>query len=125
MEMFLAPLHGVYISQLFRFARVCLNVNNLNNRKLFLTAKLTRLCVYIIKFENQFLNPTTNTQRAESWYQLIALKPPRAYAAVRSKAVDMLLLICCLVCFPFVVGVLWLSLFYCALFCVLSSFAII
>ena len=37
----------------------------------------------------------------------------------------MLLLICCLVCFPLVVGVLCLSLFCCALLCVLSSFAII
>ena len=35
----------------------------------------------------------------------------------------LLLLICCLVCFPSVVGVLCLS--YCALLCVLSSFAII
>ena len=37
----------------------------------------------------------------------------------------MLLLICCLVLFPLVVGVLCLSLFCCALLCVLSSFAII
>ena len=37
----------------------------------------------------------------------------------------LLLLICSLVCFPLVVGVLCLSLFYCALLCVLSSFAII
>ena len=37
----------------------------------------------------------------------------------------MLLLICCLVCFPLVVGVLCLSLFCFVLLCVLSSFAII
>ena len=37
----------------------------------------------------------------------------------------MLLLICCLVCFPLVVGVLCLSLFCCALLCVRSSFAIL
>ena len=37
----------------------------------------------------------------------------------------MLLLICCLVSFLFVEGVLCLSLFCCALLCVLSSFAII
>ena len=53
------------------------------------------------------------------------LSPPVAYAAVRSKAVVLLLLICCLVCFPLVVGVLCLSLFCCALLCVLFSFAII
>ena len=37
----------------------------------------------------------------------------------------MLLLICCLVYFPLVVGVLSLSLFCCTFLCVLSSFAII
>ena len=51
--------------------------------------------------------------------------PPLAWAAVRSWAVVLLLLICCLVCFQFVEGVLCLSLFCCALLCVLSSFAII
>ena len=35
-----SPSYGVYISQLVRFARVCSNVDDLNNRNLFLTAKL-------------------------------------------------------------------------------------
>ena len=35
-----SPSYGVYISQLIRFARVCSNVDNFNNRNLFLTAKL-------------------------------------------------------------------------------------
>ena len=48
-----------------------------------------------------------------------------AQAAVCSKVVVLLLLSCCLVCFPLVVGVLCLSLFCCALLCVLSCFAII
>ena len=49
-----------------------------------------------------------------------------AKAAVRSKVVVLLLLLVgCLVCFPLVVGVLYLSLLCCALPCVLSSFAII
>ena len=48
-----------------------------------------------------------------------------AWAAVPSKAVVLLLLICYLVCFQLVVGVLCLSLFCCALLCVLSSFATI
>ena len=48
-----------------------------------------------------------------------------AKAAVRSKAVVLLLLVYCLVCFSLVVGVLCLSLFCCALLCVLSSFTII
>ena len=35
-----SPSFGVYISQLIRFARVCSNVDDFNNRNLFLTAKL-------------------------------------------------------------------------------------
>ena len=46
-------------------------------------------------------------------------------ALSHTKAVVLLLLFCCLVCFPLVVGFLCLSLFCCALHCVLSSFAII
>ena len=45
-------------------------------------------------------------------------------AAVRSNAEVLLLLICYLVCFSLVMRVLCLSLFCCALLCVLSSFAI-
>ena len=37
-----SPSYGVYISQLFRFARVCSNVDDFNNRNLFLTAKLSK-----------------------------------------------------------------------------------
>ena len=35
-----SPSYGVYISQLIRFARVCSNVDDFNNRNLFLSAKL-------------------------------------------------------------------------------------
>ena len=35
--------YGVYISQLIRFARVCSKVENVNNRNLFLTAKILKL----------------------------------------------------------------------------------
>ena len=38
MEMFLVPIPMVYI----RFARVCSNVDDFNNRNLFLTAKLLK-----------------------------------------------------------------------------------
>ena len=48
-----------------------------------------------------------------------------AWAAVRSKAVVLLLLIYCLMYFPLFVGVLCLYLFCYALLCVLSHFAII
>ena len=48
-----------------------------------------------------------------------------AWAAVCSKVVVLLLLICFVVCLPLVAGALFLSLFCCALRCVLSSFAII
>ena len=54
--------YGVYISQLIRFARVCSNVDDFNNRKLFLTAKLLKQVIDIIKFEKHFLNSTTDTQ---------------------------------------------------------------
>ena len=37
-----SPSYGVYISQLIRFARVCSNVDDYNNRKLFLTVKLLK-----------------------------------------------------------------------------------
>ena len=37
-----SPSYGVYISQLIRFARVCSNVDDFNNRHLFLTAKLLK-----------------------------------------------------------------------------------
>ena len=36
------PSYGVYISQLNRFARVCSNVDDFNNRNLFLTAELLK-----------------------------------------------------------------------------------
>ena len=36
------PSYGVYISQLIHFARVCSNVDDFNNRNLFLTAKLLK-----------------------------------------------------------------------------------
>ena len=41
MEMFLALLHsyGVYISQLFPFAKVCSNVDDFNIKNLILTGK--------------------------------------------------------------------------------------
>ena len=38
----LSPSYGVYISQLIRFARVCSNVDDFNNRNLVLTAKLLK-----------------------------------------------------------------------------------
>ena len=38
----ISPSYGVYISQLIRFARVCFNVDDFNNRNLFLTAKLLK-----------------------------------------------------------------------------------
>ena len=38
-----SPSYGAYISQLIRFAKVCSNVDDFNNRNLFLTAKLLKL----------------------------------------------------------------------------------
>ena len=55
-----SPSYGVYISQLIRFARVCSNIDDFNNRTLFMTAKLLKQD--IIKFEKHFLNSTTDTK---------------------------------------------------------------
>ena len=64
-----SPSYGVYISQLIRFARVCSNVDDFNNRNLFLTAKILKqgfapllTFIDIIKFEKHFLNSTTDTE---------------------------------------------------------------
>ena len=57
-----SPSYGVYISQLIRFARVCSNVDDFNNGNVFRTAKLLNRVKDIIKFENHFLNSTTDTQ---------------------------------------------------------------
>ena len=37
-----SPFYGAYISQRIRFARVCSDVGDFNNRNLFLTAKLLK-----------------------------------------------------------------------------------
>ena len=37
-----SPSYGVYISQLIRFTGVCSNVDDFNNRNLFVTAKLLK-----------------------------------------------------------------------------------
>ena len=37
-----SPSYGVYIDQLFRFARVCSNADDFNNRNSILTAKLLK-----------------------------------------------------------------------------------
>ena len=57
MEMFNSsafPSYGVYISQLIRFARVCSNVDDLNNRNLFLTAKLLKQGYKYHKIRKEF-----------------------------------------------------------------------
>ena len=49
-----SPSYGVYISQFIRFARVCSNVDEFNNRNLYLTVKLLNKVIDIIKFEKHF-----------------------------------------------------------------------
>ena len=50
-----SPSYGVYISQLIRFARVCSNVNDFNNRNLFLTAKLLKQGYRYYKIRKAFV----------------------------------------------------------------------
>ena len=57
-----SPSYGVYISQLIRFARECFNVNDFNNRNLFLTEKLLKQGYRYHKIRKAFLNSTTDTQ---------------------------------------------------------------
>ena len=48
------PSYGVYISQLTRFARVCSNVDDFNNRNLFFTAKLLKQAYRYNKIRKAF-----------------------------------------------------------------------
>ena len=50
-----SPSYGVCISQLIRFARVCSNVNDFNNRNIFLTAKLLKQDYRYHKIRKAFL----------------------------------------------------------------------
>ena len=49
-----SPYYGVYISQLIRFARVCSNIDDFNNRNLFLTAKSLKHEYRYNKFRKAF-----------------------------------------------------------------------
>ena len=56
MEMSCSPSYGVYISQLIRFTRVCSNVDDFNNRNLFLTAMLLKQGYRYHKIRKVFSN---------------------------------------------------------------------
>ena len=56
-----SPSYGVYISYLIRFARVCSNVDDFNNRNLFLTARLLKQGYRYHKIRKA-LNSTIDTQ---------------------------------------------------------------
>ena len=56
------PSYGVYISQLIRFARVCSNIDDFNNRNLFFTTKLLKQGYRYHKIRKAFSNSTTDTQ---------------------------------------------------------------
>ena len=73
----------------------------------------------------QFCVLTTTESGARFGTSKTHLSSLVASAAVRSKVVVLSLLICFLMCFPFVAGVLYLSLFRSALLCVRSSLAIV
>ena len=49
-----SPSYGVYISQLIRFAKVCSNVDDFNNRNLFLTARLLKQGYRYLKIQKAF-----------------------------------------------------------------------
>ena len=58
----LSPSYGDYISQLIRFARVCSNVDDFNNRNIFQLLNYLNKVIDIIKFKKHFLNSTSDTQ---------------------------------------------------------------
>ena len=49
-----SPSYGVYILQLIRFARVCSNIDDFNNRTLCLTAKLLKQSYRYHKIQKAF-----------------------------------------------------------------------
>ena len=49
-----SPSYGVYILQLIQFATMCTNVDDVNNRNLFLTAKLLKQGYRYIKIRKTF-----------------------------------------------------------------------
>ena len=58
-----SPSDGLYISLfLIRFARLCSNVDDFNNRNLFLTTKLLKQDYRYHKIRKAYLNSTTDTQ---------------------------------------------------------------
>ena len=56
-----SPSYGVYISQLIRFPRVCSYVDAVNNRNLFLTARLLKQGYPYRLIRKNILNSTTDT----------------------------------------------------------------
>ena len=58
-----SPSYGVYISQLIRFARVCSNVDDFNNRNLFLAAKLLKQGYRYHKIRKAFYKVLPQTLR--------------------------------------------------------------
>ena len=61
-KQFSSDTAGYSKTRFIRFARVCSNVDDFNNRNLFLSAKLLNKVIDIINFEKHFLNSTTGTQ---------------------------------------------------------------
>ena len=57
-----SPSYGVYITQFIHFARVCSNIDYLNNRNLFLTAKLLKHGYRYNKIRKAFSKSTKDTQ---------------------------------------------------------------
>ena len=60
MKMFLTLSYGVYLSQLFHFARVCSIVSGFNKRKQF--SNVLKQVYAIMKFAKHFLNSDIDTK---------------------------------------------------------------
>ena len=75
-----SPSYGVYISQLIRFARVCSNVDDFNNRNLFLTAKLLKQVYRYHKIRKAFSKWGARIAQSVACLALTSLIPlPRRF----------------------------------------------
>ena len=66
-----SPSYDDYISQLIRFARVCSNVDDFNNRNIFLTSYLLKQCYRYHKLRKALFLIVLRTLRAECQIQYL------------------------------------------------------
>ena len=109
--------HQIWNNSVFKKDKSGFSRTRINSKVLFVASVLVVLCHEL----------TTTESGVKVWRMQNLFKPPSlvAWEDVCSKAVILLLLIYCLICFPLFVGFLYLSLLCYTLLCIHSGFAII